>query len=184
MPLVARPRALGGQGTKGDDFAKPPMRVSRRLGMRPSARMMAAMTLLEPVGKAPERSDLAGFVPRQAEDPVAHQLLRPLFNDDRETLVLAGFDAFERLVCIERVDSDSIGRCTIPPRCWRALLGGGIAAVLMAHNHPSGAAWPSEADIGVTQQAALFLRTMDIDLVDHLIFVADGHFSFRSAQMV
>lgn len=142
------------------------------------------MTLFEPVGKAPKPSVLAGFVPCQSEETVAHQLLRPLFDDERETLLLAGFDAFERLVRIERADGDATGRCLVPPRCWRGLLGGGVAAVLMAHNHPSGGAWPSDADIRTTHDAALFLRTMDIDLIDHLIFVADGHFSFRTAEMM
>jgi DNA repair protein RadC len=142
------------------------------------------MTLLEPVGKTPEASLLAGFVPRLSEDIVARQLLRPLFDDERETLLLAGFDAFERLVRLERAEGDATGRCVILPRCWRALLDGGIAAVVMAHNHPSGTPWPSDADIATTHEAALFLRTMDIELVDHLIFVTDGHFSFRAAQMM
>lgn len=142
------------------------------------------MTLFEPVGKAPEPSALAGFVPRQSEDPVARQLLRPLFDDDRETLLLAGFDAFERLVRFERADGEGTGRCNIPPRCWCSLLNGRIAAVVMAHNHPSGAASPSDADIRTTHEAAHFLRTMGIELVDHLIFVAGGHFSFRTAQML
>ena len=142
------------------------------------------MTLFEPVGKMPEPSAPEGFVPCQSEDPVARQLLRPLFDDGRETLLLAGFDAYQRLVRLERVESDTAARCVIPPRCWRAFLGGGIAGVIMAHNHPSGVAWPSDADIRTTHDAALFLRTLDIDLIDHLIFIADGHFSFRTAQMM
>ena len=146
--------------------------------------MAPAMTLFEPVGKAPEPSALAGFVPRPSEDLVARHLLRPLFDDERETLLIAGFDAFERLVRLERADGDATGRCAIPPRCWRALLGGDIAAVVMAHNHPSGTPWPSDADIRTTHNAALFLRTMGIELADHLIFVTDGHFSFRTAQMM
>ncbi|MDO9368033.1 MAG: JAB domain-containing protein [Sphingopyxis sp.] len=141
------------------------------------------MSLFEPVGNAPELAT-AGFISCQSEDAVAQQLLRPLFDDERETLILAGFDAFERLVRIERADGDATGRCVIPPRCWRALLGGGITAVLMAHNHPSGEPWPSDADIGSTHEAALFLRTMGIDLIDHLIFVGHGHFSFRTAEIL
>jgi DNA repair protein RadC len=141
------------------------------------------MSLFEPIGKGPKPA-LAGFVPCQSEDPVARHLLRPLFDDERETLVLAGFDAFERLVRVERVEGDATGRCIIPPRCWRALAGGRIAAVIMAHNHPSGAAWPSDADVVATHEAARFLGTMGIDLVDHLIFVPDGHFSFRTAEMM
>jgi len=142
------------------------------------------MTLFEPVGKTPEPAALAGFVPCRSEDAVVRQLLRPQLDDERETLLLAGFDAFGRLVRFERADGDAARRCIIPPRCWRGLLSNKIRAVVMAHNHPSGAAWPSDAGMRSTQEAALFLRTMGVDLVDHLIFVADGHFSFRRAQLL
>lgn len=142
------------------------------------------MTLFAPVGKRPEPPAPAGFVPSRSEDEVARHLLRPLFDHRRETLLLAGFDAFDRLARLECVEGDATGRCTIPPRSWRALLGGGIRTVVMAHNHPSGIALPSDADISATHNAALFLRTLGIDLVDHLIFVADGHFSFRTAELM
>ena len=142
------------------------------------------MTLFEPMGKTPDSSAAAGFVPSRSEDDVARHLLRPLFDDDRETLLLAGFDAFDRLLRLECVDGDATGRCVIPPRAWRTLVDGGIATVVMAHNHPSDTPWPSDADIRATHDAALFLRTMGIDLADHLIFVAGGHFSFRTAEML
>lgn len=146
--------------------------------------MAVAMTLLEPVGKMPDQPVVAGFVPCASEDEVAHDLLRPHFAPDRETLLFAGFDPFERLVRLERVGGEYAGRCVIPPRCWRALIGGGVASVIMAHNHPSNIAQPSDADIAATRETALFLRTLGIELVDHLIFVASGHFSFRSAEML
>ena len=154
------------------------MGIARPEGMGPT------MTLFEPVGKKPEPSAPAGFVPSRSEDDVARHLLRPLFDDRRETLLLAGFDAFDRLLGLECVEGDASGRCVIPPQSWRALLRGGVRAVVMAHNHPSGIASPSEADISATQNAALLLRTLGIDLVDHLIFVAGGHFSFRTAEML
>jgi len=146
--------------------------------------MATVMTLFEPLGKAPDPSAMAGFVPSQLEGDVARLLLRPLFDNDRESLLLAAFDAFERLVQFERVDGSSSSRCVVPPRAWRALLDSSIATVVMAHNHPSDTPWPSDADISATHDAALFLRAMGIDLVDHLIFVAGGHFSFRTAEML
>lgn len=146
--------------------------------------MTAAMAKFEPVGNAPNSAVRVGFVTRQSEDLVANQLLRPLFDDQRETLIFAGFDAFERLVRLHRIEGDTSGGCIIAPQCWRALLDDSIASVIMAHNHPSGSAWPSEADIGTTQKATLFLRTLGIELVDHLIFAAGGHFSFRTAEML
>jgi DNA repair protein RadC len=160
------------------------MRGSHTLGIARGGRMGVLMTLYEPVGKMPEPEASAGFVPSHSEDAVAQQLLRPLFDADRETLLIAGFDAFDRLVRLEHIEGDATSRCIVPPQCWRALLDRGIATVIMAHNHPSGAAWPSDADIDATHEAALLLRAMGIDLVDHLIFVAGGHFSFRTAEML
>lgn len=142
------------------------------------------MTLFEPVGKMPEPYAAAGFIPCRAEDDIARQLLRPNFPNDGESLLLAGFDAYERLVGLERADGDGIGRCSIPPHCWQRLLGRRVATVLMAHNHPSGAAWPSAADIRCTRETAEFLRLLDIKLTDHLIFVDTGHFSFRQARLM
>lgn len=142
------------------------------------------MTIFEPVGKAHAAAMRPGFVPCDAEGAIAGQLLRPRFVDDRERILLAAFDAFERLVRFESIDGETPRRCVIPPRCWRALLVSSTATVIMAHNHPSGIAWPSDADIAATGDAALFLRTIGVDLADHLIFVADGHFSFRTAEML
>ncbi len=142
------------------------------------------MTLLEPLGKIPDPPVAAGFIPCAAEDDIARHLLRPHFAADRESLLLAGFDAFDRLVRLERAGGDDARRCHIPPRCWRALLDHGVVAVLMAHNHPSNIGQPSDADIATTRETALFLRVIGIELADHLIFVASGHFSFRSAEML
>ena len=142
------------------------------------------MTIFDPVSKAATDTRRRGFVQCEGEDAVAGQLLRPQFDGDRESLLLAGFDTYQRLVRLERIDGETPRRCIIPPRCWRALLGGGAATVVMAHNHPSGIAWPSDADMAATRDAARFLRTIGVDLGDHLIFVADGHFSFRTAGML
>ena len=142
-----------------------------------------AMILFMPADATPAAAP-TGFVPRHNEDDVARHLLRPNFSDESEALLLAGFDIYGRLVALERADGDGIDRCAIPPRCWQGLLGRDVAAVLMAHNHPSGAAWPSHADIRCTRETAQFLRLLDIELSDHLIFVATGHFSFRQARLM
>ncbi|WP_432770674.1 MAG: DNA repair protein RadC [Sphingopyxis sp.] len=142
------------------------------------------MSLLEPIAAPPDPAARAGFVACKSEDDIARLLLRPHFPPDREILLLAGFDAYARLVRMERAEGDASGRCVIPPGCWIRLLGRGIARVVMAHNHPSGAPWPSDADRRCTEEATLFLRTLGIELADHLIFVERGHFSFRTAGWI
>lgn len=142
------------------------------------------MTLLEPVGKPQHPAAATGFVAREAEDAVVRHLLRPMLFADREVMLLAGFDAYSRLVGLESTTGDATGRCIITPQCWNRLLGQRVATVMMAHNHPSGIARPSEADMRCTREAGQFLRLIGIDLSDHLIFVENGHFSFHAAGLL
>ena len=142
------------------------------------------MALAFPPARPFDGTTLSGFVDRDAEDAVARDLLRAEFPADRERLILAGFDGFGRLMRIECCEGGIDGRCTIAPACWHRLIGRGAATVLMAHNQPSGCAYPSEADLAATGEAIDFLRRIAVDLTDHLIFVDHGHFSFRRAQLL
>src|SRR3546814_18946839 len=103
--------------------------------------------MLQPPPISSRRDPLFPSTPLFRSCGVARHLVRPLFDDRRETLLLAGFDAFDRLLGLECVEGDASGRCVIPPQSWRALLRGGVRTVVMAHNPPSGIASPSEAAI-------------------------------------
>jgi len=43
------------------------------------------------------------------------------------------------------------------------------AAVIFAHNHPSGVAEPSQADINITRRLVRALDTIDVRVLDHLV---------------
>lgn len=146
--------------------------------------MRRVMLLYESIGELPDPALLAGFVPRGEEDAVAGQLLRPCFSRQRETALLLAFDTFARLVAMEQTSGGGEGQCHIPARNWRAMLRTGVTGVLMAHNHPSGAPWPSAVDFAATREAAHLLRLVGIELVDHQIFVGNGHFSFRRGGLL
>ena len=49
------------------------------------------------------------------------------------------------------------------------------SSVILAHNHPSGVALPSDDDHTATQQARAALEAIGVQLADHII-VADGDF--------
>lgn len=56
-------------------------------------------------------------------------------------------------------------------------------AVLLAHNHPSGKAEPSQADYDTTNRLINALRVVEVRVVDHLIFAGDGVYSMtRNSQ--
>ncbi|WP_162843430.1 JAB domain-containing protein [Parasphingopyxis lamellibrachiae] len=65
------------------------------------------------------------------------------------------------------------------PAMLRALVEWDAGTVVLAHNHPSGRAEPSEADIHATHKIADALRLLDMRLADHLIFAGGNYYSFR-----
>lgn len=78
-----------------------------------------------------------------------------------------------------------------PREVFREAIRHGATAVVCVHNHPSGDPAPSAADIQVTRQLREAARTVDIDLLDHVIVgipAADpqgrGFYSFREAGLI
>ncbi|MBL8651173.1 MAG: DNA repair protein RadC [Sphingopyxis sp.] len=142
------------------------------------------MTRYQPIEAPGAAPASPGFVPRDEEEEFARLLLRPCFPTDSEILLIAGFDPFDRLLCLECAEGDRTGRCVIPPHIWRAALATGPAQIVMAHNHPSGIARPSDADLTTTRESARFLALLGVTLSDHLIFTAEGHFSFWRAGLL
>jgi DNA repair protein RadC len=58
----------------------------------------------------------------------------------------------------------------------RRCLGHNAAAVILAHNHPSGVAEPSRADEQITLRLKEALALIDVRVLDHLI-IGDGEIS-------
>lgn len=58
------------------------------------------------------------------------------------------------------------------------------ASVIVAHNHPSGDASPSQEDIATTQQIVAAGRLLGMPLEDHIIVTKKGHYSFRENRQL
>ncbi|WP_168421711.1 JAB domain-containing protein [Candidatus Ulvibacter alkanivorans] len=51
-------------------------------------------------------------------------------------------------------------------------------AIIVAHNHPSGALEPSKADRQLSEKLAEATKLLDISLLDHVIVTSEGYYSF------
>jgi DNA repair protein RadC len=78
-----------------------------------------------------------------------------------------------------------------PREVFRAAIRESAAALVCAHNHPSGDPAPSAPDLHVTRQLREAARAVDIDLLDHVIIgrvgadpLGRGYFSFREAGLL
>jgi DNA repair protein RadC len=58
------------------------------------------------------------------------------------------------------------------------------SSLILCHNHPSGNLKPSEADIKITSKITDASKTMDIQLLDHIIIADNSYFSFSDEGLV
>jgi DNA repair protein RadC len=90
-------------------------------------------------------------------------------------------DARQVVKLVELVSIGVLNQATVHPReTFRRAVVEGSAAIIIAHNHPSGTVSPSGDDIRVTQKMHDAGEVLGIDLLDHIVFSSDKYFSFRS----
>ncbi len=107
--------------------------------------------------------------------------LLPFFCGRRnETVYLLCLDAKCKVLCCKEVGEGSVNSASVPiRRIVEMALGANATSVILAHNHPSGIALPSGEDQFTTKRLAVSLASVDIELVDHLVFADDDYVSFR-----
>ena len=91
-------------------------------------------------------------------------------------------DAKGKLLCCKEIGEGSVNSAAVPiRRIVEIALQANATAVVLAHNHPSGLAIPSDEDELTTYQLALALSAVDITLVDHFIIAEKDVVSLRSS---
>jgi DNA repair protein RadC len=119
-----------------------------------------------------------------AED--AAKLLAPYFEKtDVERVVAMHLTAEQQFVGLTFEATGGEEDVELPVRAIAAsALRLGAACVVVAHNHPSGRVEPSPADLVATRQLAETLSSIDVRLVDHLIFAGEDTRSFRALGLL
>lgn len=104
-------------------------------------------------------------------------ILIPYFIGKRnETVYILCLDAKCKVLCCREVSEGSVNAASISMRkIMDVVLSSNATSVVLAHNHPSGVALPSQEDFQTTYHVAKALRAVDVILVDHLI-VADSDY--------
>ncbi|MBL9071862.1 MAG: MarR family transcriptional regulator [Sphingopyxis sp.] len=93
-----------------------------------------------------------------------------------ETFRVLFLDPMHRLIADEQMQAGTVDRLALFPRTlFQRAMELQTAALILVHNHPSGCADPSKSDIAVTNQLMAIARTLDIDILGHVIVTASSH---------
>lgn len=149
-------------------FAAPVGELVRTRGVGP-----ARVAELRAMGELARRA-LAEPLARGAviSDPEAvHRWLRLRLRDlQHELFALLLLDARHQVIRFEALFRGTIDGASVHPReVVRTALAHGAAAVVLVHNHPSGVAEPSRADVRITARLKAALELVDVRVLDHLV---------------
>ncbi|KZN14123.1 RadC family protein [Marinomonas sp. TW1] len=107
-------------------------------------------------------------------EQVRSYLSSQLRHVQREIFAVLFLDSQHRLIRYQELFLGTIDAAAVYPReVVKAALQHNAAAVIIAHNHPSGVAEPSQADISITSRIKSALELIDVRLLDHFV-VGDG----------
>jgi DNA repair protein RadC len=122
---------------------------------------------------------------RVADAAAAHALFAPLAAERVEVAAFAYLDPEWRLLGLRHARSGGATAIDVPLRAVATdVLALDCAAVVMAHNHPSGDAAPSAADRALTKRLARALDALDVQLADHFILAGARITSFRALGLL
>jgi DNA repair protein RadC len=76
------------------------------------------------------------------------------------------------------------GASVYPREVLKEALKHNAAAVILAHNHPSGVAEPSQADLDITKRLKKVLELVEIKVLDHLIIAGGDTVSFAERGLI
>ena len=115
----------------------------------------------------------------------AYSLLRTyLDGSDREHFVTVLVDTKNKVIGINTVSVGALNTTIVHPReVFKPAILCNAASVLLAHNHPSGDATPSEDDKAVTQRLRDAGTILGITVLDHII-IGEGYFSFKAQGLI
>ncbi|WP_303785468.1 DNA repair protein RadC [Azovibrio restrictus] len=110
-----------------------------------------------------------------APDPVRDWLRLNLAHLPHEVFVALWLDNQNRLIASEELFRGTLNQTSVYPReIVKSALAHNAASVIFAHNHPSGAREPSQADNLLTRQLREALALVDVRLLDHFIVAGNA----------
>lgn len=145
------------------------------LGPAKFAQLQAVLEL----ARRSTEEELANGVALRSSAAVRNYLHLRLANLPYESFTVLFLDARHHLICCEELFRGTLTRAYVYPReVVRSALRHNAAAVILAHNHPSGEPAPSSQDHELTQLLCSALGLMEVKVLDHMIVAGRRFYSF------
>jgi len=111
--------------------------------------------------------------------------LKDIRDNKKEHFVIFYLDSRNQEIKREIISVGSLNANLVHPReVFEPAVRNLAAQIILAHNHPSGDPEPSEDDLTITKRLVEAGKIMGIEVVDHIIVVKNGYFSFKEKKLI
>ena len=142
------------------------LKTIKGLGPAKRAELLAVMEMARRALAQPMRSADVFDTPGRVKDYLALHLA----GREREVFVVMFLNTQHHMLALEEMFQGTLMSTSVYPReVVRRALALNAAAVVLAHNHPSGVAEPSRADESLTLQLVRALQLVDVRVLDHVV---------------
>ncbi len=157
------------------------LRRVKGLGAAKSALFVAALELARRSMDERLKESAALTSPSAVRD----YLRLTLGSREHEVFVCIWVDAQHKVITVEEPFRGTLTQTSVYPReIVKAALAANAAAVIFAHNHPSGAAQPSQADELLTRNLKDALALVDVKVLDHFVVAGRQALSFAERGLL
>ena len=119
--------------------------------------------------------------PEEAARVVRDYLREP----DREVFVILALSTKNEVIGINTVSIGTLDASLVHPReVYKPAILLNASSVIVAHNHPSGDPTPSREDRDVSNRLFEAGKILGVDLLDHIVVVAEGYASLKQLGML
>jgi DNA repair protein RadC len=118
-------------------------------------------------------------------DIASDYLRAQLAQQKREVFAMLMLDSQHQLIAYREMFKGTINSAAVYPReLVKQAMDDNAAAVILAHNHPSGVAEPSQADIQITQRIKQAFALVDVAVLDHFVIGHSSAVSFAQRGLL
>jgi DNA repair protein RadC len=154
----------------------------RGLGLERARRLLATWELSKRLSMDKMRLEQRVL---QSSSEAARFLQEQIGHLDHEVFCVLYLNRALRMIRLEQVSQGGITGTVADPRIiFRKALSLRAVSMIVGHNHPSGALYPSQADRALTQKIQKAAEFFDITLHDHLIVTREGYYSFADEGLI
>lgn len=174
--------------SKGGGFPKKPetyamrvpyFRLCERTGKYEARRQLSDNEIIKAAKKLLDSRVCRGASLLTQPKIVADYLITYFSDHKSESFVCIFLDNKHRIISVENLFNGTINQSRVYPReVVRRCVYLNAAAVIFAHNHPSGDIKPSRSDRNITEQLKTALKLIDVRTLDHFVVGGGQTYSF------